>query len=198
MRLFTWSSFGFVAVSLAAVVAACSGGQSEPQTDGPPSDSASAAPVDTGAPAMPTAAATTQPTNPTPTAVASTEPTPPAKPTWKDMSFDQRKDFMKNTFMPALAKDFTEFDGKKYKDVSCVLCHGAGAKDGKFKMPNPGLPKLNPKDGFKKHMTKAPKVTKFMMEKVVGDSATTLGVAPFDPSTKSGFGCGGCHLIEGM
>jgi hypothetical protein len=27
--------------------------------------------------------------------------------------------------------------------------------------------------------------------------AEALGTQPFDPETKTGFGCGGCHVVEG-
>jgi hypothetical protein len=63
-------------------------------------------------------------------------------------------------------------------------------------MPNPALPKLNPKDGFKAHMDKDPEMTKFMMEQVLPEMAKALGTTPFDPATKSGMMCGACHLIK--
>jgi hypothetical protein len=93
--------------------------------------------------------------------------------------------------------DFATFDAKHYGGMNCATCHGDGAKNGTFKMPNPKLPKLNPANGFKKHMDKKPEVTKFMMEKVVPDMAKLLDTQPYDPKTNTGFGCMSCHPIEG-
>jgi hypothetical protein len=81
--------------------------------------------------------------------------------------------------------------------MSCVTCHGAGAKEGKFKMPNASLPKLDPKDGFAKHQKKTPAVTKFMMETVAPEVGKLLGMPPYNPETKQGFGCFNCHTMQG-
>ena len=190
MRIATWVLIG--ATFLAGGVA-CSGSQ----TGTTPEGTDTAAPVDTG---MATAAPTSMPTA-APTMTATAEPTastppPPAKPAWKDMNFDQRKEVMKTVVMPLMSKEFQEVDAKKFKDFSCTTCHGAGAKDGKFKMPNPALPKLSPKDSFKKHMDKSPKITEFMMKKVTPEMQQALNAPPFDMATHEGFGCGACHLIS--
>ncbi|MCC6901852.1 MAG: hypothetical protein IT377_22975 [Polyangiaceae bacterium] len=125
------------------------------------------------------------------------KPEEAAKPAWKDMSHDQKVELMKTVVMPKMGEVFKAFDAKKYAEITCATCHGAGAKEGKFQMPNAKLPKLDSKDGFAKHMKKNEKVTKFMMEKVTGEMAAALGVPAFNPETKQGFGCGGCHLMEG-
>jgi hypothetical protein len=77
-----------------------------------------------------------------------------------------------------------------------MTCHGSGAKDGSFKMPNPELPKLSPEGGFKKHLDKDPEITKFMMTKVLPNMAELLGTQPYDVKTHLGFGCFGCHSID--
>ena len=43
---------------------------------------------------------------------------------------------------------------------------------------------------------KKPEIVKFMSEKVVPDMANALGEKPFDPATKQGFGCAGCHEVK--
>ena len=104
--------------------------------------------------------------------------------------------YMKKVVVPKMKETFTAFDPKEFEHVTCMTCHGASAKDGSFKMPNPALPKLSPTDNFKKHKDKDPKVTEFMMTKVNPDMAALLHTTPYDPKTKLGFGCFGCHTIE--
>jgi hypothetical protein len=129
------------------------------------------------------------PPAPSPSAAA------PASPVaWKDMNADQRKEYMKTVVFPNMKTDFTAFNAKRYAEMNCVTCHGDGAKDGSFKMPNPQLPKL-PGDeaGFKSLMEKKPDVTKFMGGKVVPNMASMFHEAPFNPQTHEGFGCFRCH-----
>jgi hypothetical protein len=112
------------------------------------------------------------------------------------MSKDEKLALMKTEVMPKMSALFQAHDAGKYKDFKCVVCHGPGVKEGKFKMPNPGLPKLNAKDGFKKHKDKDAKTLTFMMTKVVPEMAAILGEKPYNPETKSGFGCAECHVME--
>ena len=132
----------------------------------------------------------------TPTAPTDAAQAPGQAVAWGAMSKDQKKDYMKTTYSPKMKGEFIAFDGKKYADMNCATCHGDGAKDGSFRMPNPGLPKLSVADRFKKHMDKTPELTRFMMEKVVPDSAALVGQQPYDPKTGQGFGCMKCHLPE--
>jgi hypothetical protein len=39
-------------------------------------------------------------------------------------------------------------------------------------------------------------MVKFMHEKVVPDMAAVFGKPAYDPATKTGFGCGGCHKMN--
>jgi len=112
------------------------------------------------------------------------------------MTVDQKKEFMKTIVVPKMKTVFQEFDSSRYAELGCKTCHGAGAKEGKFQMPNPGLPKLNPERGFAKHKKKQAAVTKFMMEHVAPEMAKTLGVEPYNPETHQGFGCFSCHTMD--
>jgi hypothetical protein len=115
---------------------------------------------------------------------------------WKDLSLSEKKSFMKTQVMPKMTGTFQSFDKKDFAEMSCVTCHGTGAKNGTFVMPNPELPHLTAADGFKKHRDEKPEITKFMMEHVLPDMLGLLGVAPYDPKMQRGFGCNGCHIIE--
>ena len=152
-----------------------------------PSPSVSSAP--SSGPSSAACAASSESTTTT-TATASTGPA------WKDMSHAQKLAFMKAVFFPKMKAEFVAFDAKTFDKMSCVTCHGDGAKDGSFKMPSAQLPKLKVDAGFKTEMAKHPAITKFMMEKVAGDAASTLGLSPYDPKTHQGFGCFGCHTPE--
>ena len=39
-------------------------------------------------------------------------------------------------------------------------------------------------------------ISKFMHEKVVPEMAAAMGQKPYDPATKTGFGCMNCHAVE--
>ena len=100
---------------------------------------------------------------------------------------------MKSTVIGAEKTLFSGFDAK-YASMNCKTCHGAGAADGSFKMPNPDLPKLDATPaGFKKLQASKGKIFDFMMKQVEPQTAQLLGEQPYDPKTNSGFGCFNCH-----
>lgn len=112
---------------------------------------------------------------------------------WKDDMPDKDKAlFMKKKVMPVMSKSFQEFDPKEFADVSCKTCHGPQMK------PHPVdfLPELNFKDGKLKEAEEHPEMAKFMHDKVVPQMAELFGKPQYDPATKQGFGCGGCHKIN--
>jgi hypothetical protein len=115
---------------------------------------------------------------------------PAAKPKWGGMSHDQKREHMKAAVMPKMSAEFKAFDAKEFGQMSCASCHGPSAKDGKFHMPNTGLPKLSADGKWSKLDQKA--VT-FMKTKVVPEMAVLLDTKPYDPATKEGFNCFGCH-----
>src|ERR1017187_4637154 len=129
------------------------------------------------------------------TAPAAT-PTDAKKVDWENMSFTERKKLMKSTVYPELKKAFQSFDPKKYQKFTCATCHGDGATDGKFKMPNAKLPKLPPptdRAGFTALQQKKPEVVKFMGTVVTKKVAELIGLPEWSPQTPKGFGCYACH-----
>jgi mono/diheme cytochrome c family protein len=134
-----------------------------------------------------------------PTATESAAPVESAAPdaaavpdVWKDgMTKDQQVAFMKAKVMPKMTPVFNGHDATKYASVTCVTCHGP-----QYKEPKEFLPKLTFKDGAITSFKDKPEISKWMAEKVVPEMAAAMGQKPFDPATKTGFGCGGCHTIE--
>lgn len=183
----------FLLAALAAAVpfAACGGEAPTPTVPTVDTSSASAAVPSALPSALPSASAVASTTA---SAVASAPP--PFD--WKGLNKEQRIDHMKKVVMPKMSSVFQGADAKKYADFSCVVCHGPGAKQGKFDMPNPGLPKLTVGDHKKPFAKHKPEIVKFMGEKVVPAMAEALNVPPFNPETKQGFGCGSCHVITDM
>jgi hypothetical protein len=183
-----------LAVVLGGYAAACGGGGGEgmpPAAPPAPSEApaastappaASAAPAESAAPAASASAA--------PAATGG----PPGPGDWDKWSHDQKLEYMKTAVMPKMGGLFHDFDAKKYAEPKCVLCHGSGAKDGSFKMPNPELPKLDlTPAGMKTMHAKHAAIVEFMAKQVVPTTAGLLGEQPYDPKTQQGFGCLECH-----
>jgi mono/diheme cytochrome c family protein len=115
-----------------------------------------------------------------------------------DVAFDkldheQRIAFMKQKVMPAMTPIFQHHDPKDFAEFGCKTCHGPDAKERKFEMPNPGLPKLNFKDlsKFKKEDLE------WMGKEVMPTMAKLLGEEPYSDANPKGFGCLECHTQEG-
>ncbi len=172
------------APALAAVVA-CASNQNPPaESPAPAAPSASAAPEAAPAPSASEGAAAA--------------PAAPGAINWEAMSKEERGKYMKQVVMPKMKEVFVAFDASKYGAMNCVTCHGKGAANGSFDMPNPELPKL-PHDmsKFKEWAAKKPQMTEFMVKHVKPEMAKLLNLPEFDPATKQGFGCGACHAMEG-
>jgi len=104
--------------------------------------------------------------------------------------------FMKEVVLPTMSKEFASVD-PKYAEMNCKTCHGKGAEDKTFKMPNPDLPHLpTTQEGFAKIKQEKPKVLQFMVTVVKPKMAALLKEPEMDPATKTGeFGCQKCHVF---
>jgi hypothetical protein len=128
------------------------------------------------------------------------QPVQPAKPvTWKDMDATQRETFMKEVVMPKTKELFVAFD-PKYQSMDCKTCHGDGATDGTFEMPNPKIKPLpNTPEAFMAWVSKdaeAGRYAQFMSEKLEPLMGELLQISVFDPQTKTGeLSCSTCHQL---
>lgn|SRR5450755_766492 len=132
-----------------------------------------------------------------PAADAAAAPKLPARSTidWEKMTVAQRKKYMKATVLPEMKKLYVGFD-KKYKNMTCMTCHGSKAVENKYQMPNPELPKLpGPTDqaGFMALAQKKPEAAKFMGTQVKPTMVALLNLQAMSPATPKGFSCYSCH-----
>lgn len=124
--------------------------------------------------------------------VEPSEPSAGKRKSFDAMSPGERMSFMKKVVFPEMSQLF-DSGGEEEHEFGCKTCHGPGAAQGNFKMPNPALPKLDPSDGFADEKKAKPEAVKFMMEQVVPKMAELLGEPVYDPATHEGFGCFECH-----
>jgi len=156
-----------------------------------PSMSASAMPSSSAMPASSGSAA--------PAASSSAAPAGGGQVAWKDMDKKARATFMRETVVPAMKEKFQAFDKKKFEKFGCGTCHGAGAADGSFKMPNPQIFVLpGNKEGFEALGKTKGDWMKFMGGTVKPEMAKLLGQSEMDPSKPEagGFGCLNCHTMK--
>ena len=126
---------------------------------------------------------------------------PATKIDWEHMSAADKKKYMKTTVLPAMKPLFQTYDAKTFKKFTCATCHGEGATNGKFKMPNEKLPKLpqpTNRAGFMALQQKKPDAVKFMGTVVKPKMAELLGLPEWTPQNPSptAFGCYQCHTKE--
>jgi hypothetical protein len=114
---------------------------------------------------------------------------------WATWSVVRKKQYMESVVIADAKKMFAHFDPVRYREVTCKTCHGPGAEDGTYKMPNPALPKVRPEKVIELAKTK-PELFIFMDGAVVPHVAKLLGQPTFDHVTMSGFGCFKCHTPE--
>jgi len=134
--------------------------------------------------------------------LAKTKAVGPPEVAWKDMTYVQRREYMKVAVMPKMKPIFRKFDAKTFADFSCETCHGKEASKRKYKMPSPDIhPLPNTPEGFQAKLKQEPtwpKWTKFMAEEVEPPMGELLGVPVFNPQKpeKGAFSCGACHRLE--
>jgi hypothetical protein len=127
----------------------------------------------------------------------------PPQVAWKDMTYDQKRAYMKAAVVPTMKPIFQAFNAKMFSKFTCDTCHGKDGADRKFKMPSndikplPGTP-----EAFQAKMKTEPdwpKWADFMAHKVEPAMGKLLDVQLFDPAkpVKGAFGCANCHKIEG-
>lgn len=133
-----------------------------------------------------------QPTPPPPREAQESTAAPKEAETSKlhGLNHQQRVEFMKTEVMPKITPVFKGFDAEHFAEVTCVTCHGPGAKQDMFDMPTASLPRLD----FAKKDPEHEQWNAFMRTEVVPTMATVLGVKPYDKATGEGFGCLDCHL----
>lgn len=185
--------FASALVVVSFAFAACGGGEKPPVTPAPESSASAAA--SSAAPAAESATPAASTVASASAAPAASSAAPVAVPSaWsKDLSKEQKVAFMKAVVMPKMEKVFKDYDAKAYAEVGCGTCHGKPPKD-----PHEALPKLTFKKGKITAFDdkKLAKEAKWMSEKVVPAMAELFGQKPFDPKTKEGFGCMGCHTVD--
>lgn len=122
-------------------------------------------------------------------------PGPLAAGQWDTMDHEAREDFMKAAVLPKMEAAFKGFDAAEFGEFNCATCHGDGAADHSFKMPNPGLPSLS-MDEIQNPDADHKAITEFMMQTVKPEMAALLGEPEYSPENPEGFGCFECHTME--
>ncbi|HXU06486.1 MAG TPA: hypothetical protein VN903_36270 [Polyangia bacterium] len=127
----------------------------------------------------------------------------PPEVAWKDMTYDQKRAYMKAAVVPVMRPIFQTFDAKKFATVNCATCHGEDGAERKFKMPSNDIhPLPNSGAAFEAKLKVEPtwpKWTEFMAGKVEPAMGKLLNVPVFDPKkpVEGTFSCGKCHKLEG-
>src|SRR5207237_4342614 len=68
---------------------------------------------------------------------APSAPPPAPEKTFNDLTKQERSGVMENVVTPKMGALMHDLDAKRFKTVGCKTCHGKGAKDATFAMPNP-------------------------------------------------------------
>lgn len=106
---------------------------------------------------------------------------------WAQLDFLARKQFMRDTVMPAIKPLFQSFDGVRFAAVSCKTCHASGAQAGTFALPNADLPVLS-SEGLKNPPDTQKPILEFMRSVLKPKLAELLG-----RQDAADFKCTTCH-----
>jgi hypothetical protein len=134
--------------------------------------------------------------------LASAKTVGPPEVAWKDMTYAQKKAYMKAAVTPTMKPIFQTFDGKRFKTFDCTTCHGKDGADRKFKMPSNDIhPLPNTAEAFQAKLKTEPtwpKWTEFMAKQVEPAMGKLLDLPVFDPKkpVEGAFGCNRCHKLE--
>ena len=125
------------------------------------------------------------------------EASPASGTPWAEMNKEQRASFMMQVVQPKMKELFQAHDATHFAKFNCSTCHGDGAKNKSFAMPDAAIPKIPATmEGFEKLKAEKPEMVKFMMETVLPEMAKLVNEPLMDPATGKGFGCGECHMKE--
>jgi hypothetical protein len=116
---------------------------------------------------------------------------------WKDKTRAQRLDWMGLQVFPKMKAAFKELDESRFAEFKCQTCHSDEMEMVDFKMPNTKIYALPLENTVQSAREYDEKVTEFMLNTVTPRMAELLDMPVYDPETKSGFGCFGCHPSEG-
>lgn len=108
---------------------------------------------------------------------------------------DERRAHMARHVVSVMSELFAGYDAERFPDVSCETCHGSGAAERSFAMPNPDLLALYPTGSIGQYrmVSEYPLGVRFMFSEVVPAMRTMLGASEYDAATGEGFSCFACH-----
>lgn len=101
---------------------------------------------------------------------------------------------MTTVVLPRMREVFHAHDRERYASFDCGTCHGAGADDGSWAMPNPALIQF-PAKGFRKEIYAPHRdMVRFMWTDVQPTMAELLGQRESKYGRTPGFSCRSCHV----
>jgi hypothetical protein len=112
---------------------------------------------------------------------------------WDQLSKGDKTTYMIEVVEPQMRKEFQRHFPERFADFGCPTCHGAGADDGTYAMPNPNLPHLRQAGFYREHRKASPQITKFMWNDVDKSMAEMLGKTAGHAGE---FDCRSCHIID--
>ncbi len=114
------------------------------------------------------------------------------------MTRRERGQYMGEVVLPKMRALLQSFDPQHFAVVNCATCHGPGAEDRTFRMPNQALSRLpNDAAGFQALAREKPEWMRFMAGQVRPQMAALLGKEVVDMRNPKAdaFGCRNCHVL---